>query len=121
MEELDLFYSLPLLKSLLPQEDYACWRKFVLVCWIFCYRYISTTDLRKGDALAIDFCTSCVNQYGKELVTPNMHLHAHIVSFIQDYGPVYSFWLFPFERLNGILGSYHTNHHIISVQLMTRF
>ena len=38
-----------------------------------------------------------------------------------DFGPVYSFWLFSFERLNGILGSYHTNCHDISVQLMRRF
>ena len=34
---------------------------------------------------------------------------------------VYSFWLFSFERLNGVLGSYHTNCHNISLQLMRRF
>ena len=50
-----------------------------------------------------------------------MHLHGHLASVIQDYGPVYSFLLFPYERLNGILGSYHANSQNISVQLMTRF
>lgn len=52
---------------------------------------------------------------------PNIHLHGHLALFIKDFGPVYSFWLFPYERLNGVLGSYHSNSHNISVQLMTRF
>lgn len=51
----------------------------------------------------------------------NLHLHAHLKESILDYGPVYSFWLFAFERLNGILGSYHTNCHDISLQLMRKF
>ena len=33
-----------------------------------------------------------------------MHLHTHITDCILDYGPVYSFWLYSFERYNGILG-----------------
>ena len=40
---------------------------------------------------------------------------------VRDYGPVYAFWLFAYERFNGILGSYHTNSHNISVQLTRRF
>ena len=51
----------------------------------------------------------------------NLHLHGHLAECILDYGPVYSFWLFPFERLNGILGKFHTNCHGISLQLMRRF
>ena len=36
-------------------------------------------------------------------------------------GPVYAFWLFSFEQLNGILGSYHVNYHAVSVQVMRQF
>uniref|UniRef100_A0A1X7VKE9 Uncharacterized protein n=1 Tax=Amphimedon queenslandica TaxID=400682 RepID=A0A1X7VKE9_AMPQE len=50
-----------------------------------------------------------------------MHFHGHIKDCIEDFGPVYSFWCFSFERLNGILGSYHTNNRNISVQIMKRF
>lgn len=32
-----------------------------------------------------------------------------------------AFWLFPFERYNGILGSQPTNNHSIKIQLMCRF
>ena len=50
-----------------------------------------------------------------------MHLHGYLRQCIEDFGPVYSFCCFSFERLNGILGSYHTNNHHISVQLMRHF
>ena len=50
-----------------------------------------------------------------------MHLHGHLRECVSDYGPVYSFWCFAFERMNGVLGSYHTNNHSISIQLARRF
>ena len=40
---------------------------------------------------------------GQEYVTPNMHLHGHLIERLFDYGPIYSFWLFSFERFNGLL------------------
>jgi len=69
----------------------------------------------------MEFCETFQTLYGKENCSINLHLHGHLASCILDYGPVYSFWLFPFERLNGILGSFHTNCHDISLQLMRRF
>ena len=50
------------------------------------------------------------NLCGKERCTPNMHLHGHLRDCILDYGPIYSFWCFSFERYNGIMGDYHTNN-----------
>ena len=41
----------------------------------------------------------------KNNLTPNMHLAAHIIECIKDHGPVYSFWLFAFKRMNGIMAS----------------
>ena len=67
------------------------------------------------------FCTKFVDLYGMECCTINMHLHGHLMECILDYGPVYSFWCFAFERMNGILGSYHTNNDNISVQLTRHF
>ena len=55
------------------------------------------------------------------MVRSTTQSHGHLKECVLDYGPVYSFWLFSFERLNGILGSYHTNSHDISLQLMRRF
>jgi len=40
---------------------------------------------------------------------------------LKDYGPCYGYWLFSFERYNGILGKYHTNRKSIEIQLMQTF
>ena len=69
----------------------------------------------------MDFCKVFEQLYGQRNYTINMHLHAHLMECVLDFGPVYSFWLFSFERLNGVLGSYHTNCKNISLQLMRRF
>lgn len=69
----------------------------------------------------MEFYAKVVQLYGNEACDPNLHLHGHLYECVNDYGPVYSFWLFAFERLNGILGSYHTNCRNISLQLTRRF
>ena len=50
-----------------------------------------------------------------------MHMHCHLASCLREFGPVYSFWLFPFERYNGILEDQPTNNRSIEMQLMRRF
>lgn len=46
-----------------------------------------------------------------EDVKPNFHWVIHIFDQICDYGPVYGFWSFTYERLNKLLKSYNTNNH----------
>ena len=82
--------------------------------------FISVNNVKVADRLLIDFLKKFEQLYGSDFVTPNMHLHGHLQDCIFDYGPVYSFWLFSFERENGILGSYKTNKKNIEVQLMKR-
>jgi hypothetical protein len=42
--------------------------------------------------------------YGEEKIMPNLHLSLHLCECSYDYGPLYAFWCFSFERMNGILG-----------------
>ena len=69
----------------------------------------------------LKFCEKVEQLYGKSLITPNMHLHAHLSECVKDYGSIYEFWLFAFERYNGTLGNFPTNKKAISEQLMRRF
>lgn len=94
---------------------------YVRACQILCSRTLSTRALEKADDLLIEFCTSFGALYGSEKTTPNMHLHLHMKDSILDYGPVYAFWLFSYERYNGILGSVPTNNRAVEAQLMKRF
>ena len=50
-----------------------------------------------------------------------MHPHGHLSESINDYGSIYGFWLFSYERYNGILQNYSSNKRDIAVQLMQRF
>ena len=116
-----LLYSLYSLKEILPHQHYACWKLFVKACFFLCRRSISQSDIEEADACLLDFLKKFEDLYGKEYCTINLHLHAHLTECVKDFGPVYSFWLFSFERMNGILGAFKTNSHDISVQLMRRF
>ena len=58
---------------------------------------------------------------GTSVITPNMHLHCHLRECLLDYGPVYSFWLFSFERFNGILEHFPSNNRSVEIHLMQRF
>ena len=57
----------------------------------------------------------------KQFLTCNMHLHCHLHSVLLDYGPVFGFWLFSFERYNGQLGSTLTNNRSVEIQFMRDF
>ena len=50
-----------------------------------------------------------------------MHMHLHLKDCCLDYGSVYGFWCFAYERYNGILGAYQTNKKFIETQLMKQF
>ena len=48
-------------------------------------------------------------------------MHAHLASCVLDYGPLHGFWLYAFERNNGILGSFPNSNRSIEVQLIERY
>ena len=94
---------------------------FVQACYLLCTRSISRENVDVADKLLLNFCCKFQYLYGGENTTMYMHLHCHLTSSILDYGPVYSYWLFSFERFNGILGGIPTNNRSIDVQLMKHF
>ena len=114
-------FSLVCLHSVLPYEHIECWRVFVEICLIISTPLISLDDVAKIATLATKFGTKFQELYGNHRVTPNMHLHQHLSECILDFGPVYSFWLYSFERYNGILGNYTTNQKSVEIQIMRKF
>lgn len=86
-----------------------------------CKFSITSDDITIADALLLRFCKRTVQLYGSDAITPNMHMHCHLASCIREFGPMHSFWLFPFQRYNGILEGQPTNNRSIELQLMHRF
>ena len=114
-------YSLIVLQDVLATQHLECWKHFVLASRLLSKPTLKNDELLLADALLLRFCERCVRLYGEEITTPNMHLHAHIRECVEDYGPVQSFWLFSFERFNGMLGKQPHNNKSIEVQIMRRF
>ena len=110
-----------ILKEILPSAHYRCWSLFVEACYRLCSRSVTFRSVDKADDLLLEFCTTFHSLYGSDYSTTNMHMHCHLKESIIDYGPVYSFWLFSFERFNGLLGSIPSNKRSIEPQLMKRF
>jgi hypothetical protein len=78
-------------------------------------------DIELAHQLFLFFGKEFEKLYGSDAVTPNMHLHCHLSECMYDYGTISSFWLFSFERYNGIMASLPTSKHYIEIQLMHQF
>ena len=114
-------YSEFALKKYLPCEDYKLWLLFVKAGRILTAPIINFRSLALAHSLLMQFCKKFETKYGQLEVTPNMHLHSHLINCIVDYGPVHNFWLFSFERFNGVLGDFKTNQRAVEIQLMRKF
>ena len=109
-------FSLMTLHDLLPTEDLQCWRYFVLASRILCQMVITDEEIKLADAFLLQFCCRVEKLYGNRIITPNMHLHCHLKQCLHDYGPIHNFWLFSYERYNGILEHFPSNKRSLEMQ-----
>ena len=114
-------YSLIALQGFLSTDQLECWRHFVLACRILTSKIITVDKVKVADALLLQFCRRSEKMYGKGAITPNMHMCCHLRECILDYGPLHSFWVYSFERYNGVLGQLPNNNRSIETQMMNRF
>lgn len=59
--------------------------------------------------------------YGSDYCSPNMHAVLHLADCIRQFGPVHAHWTFPWERMNGCMGSIPMNRHHVEQQFMRTF
>ena len=116
-----LIYSMYALYPILPDNEMKMWELFVKACTIICTRFITTENVELAHHLFVEFNRTFQELHGSDHCTINMHLHCHLKETVLNFGPIYSFWCFPYERYNGILGSYSTNNHSINIQVMRKF
>lgn len=55
------------------------------------------------------YLNQMVALYGGSNVVPNHHLALHLIECLENFGPVHSWWSFPFERINGKLQRINSN------------
>ncbi|TDL17694.1 hypothetical protein BD410DRAFT_807179 [Rickenella mellea] len=92
------------------REDSDNFLKLATALKIIMARSINVDDLPRARELLGSYLKGYLEMHPDD-VKPNHHWCTHIFDQIFDYGPVYSFWSFLFERLNKVLKSYQTNNH----------
>jgi hypothetical protein len=105
-----IYFSIFCFHDLLSKPQIECWRHFVLACRYLCKKTLVETDITIADSLLLRFCARMEQLFGSSVITPNMHMHGHLSECVRDYGPLHAFWLFSFERYNGLLGAQPNNN-----------
>ncbi len=115
-----MIYSLPAFRGVIPIDYLKTWSLFVNACQLICKPLVSKSEAEKAHNLLCDYVKQLERQFGKETIKPNHHMSLHLKECIEDFGGVYTTWLFSFERFNGFLGDYQTNNKGIEVTLMRK-
>ena len=58
------------------------------------------------------YLVTLLTMFPESVVSPNNHFTLHLVECLRDFGPVHSWWSFPFERYNGVLQRIKTNRKL---------
>lgn len=88
---------------------YSCLLNFCVASRITLVQCTSMEEARRAQ-LYFGLCFQEYARMGCHL-TPNAHIVMHLEDYIRLYGPVYGWWAYAFERMNGILGRFNTNGH----------
>ncbi len=94
-----LVYSPYCLHGVLPAEDLEIWLLFVNACYLICRPVVTKKDCEDAHKDFVEFCNKFEARYGCSFLKPNMHMVLHTEECIIEFGPVYAFWCFGFERL----------------------
>ena len=104
----------------LPVVDRKILTHFVRICTIFVCRIVKSDLVQEAHRRLIEIVKLIEENHGRNKVTPNLHLSLHLAECSYDYGPLYAFWCFTFERMNGILGNLPNSNRQIESELMHR-
>ena len=99
-----MIYATPILWDLLGESDRHILANFVRACFLLVSRIIDNDALNEAHSRLLSVALLIEANYGPDMITPNIHLSLHLAECYRDYGPLYSFWCYSFERMNGILG-----------------
>jgi hypothetical protein len=97
-------YATVLLWEHLPIPDRKILTYFVRVCSTLVCRILEIDSIREANEKLIEIVKLIEENYGRDKISPNLHLSLHLRECSQDFGPLYTFWCFSFERMNGLLG-----------------
>jgi len=97
-----LFYSLPVLKGILP-HTYAHWGILVDCIAILLHARVTFEELKSCETGLICFVQDFLPLYGKQHLSFNVHQTLHLVESVRNWGPLWTHSAFLFESYNAVL------------------
>ena len=97
-------YATVSLWEYLSVKDRTILTHFVRVCSILVNRIVERNLMQEAHKRLIRVVKLIEENYGRNKITPNLHLSLYLYECSHDFGPLYAFWCFTFEHMNGILG-----------------
>jgi hypothetical protein len=116
-----LYYSLPVLKNILPTDYYNHWGILVECVAILLGKNISLAQLVYCERSLKTFVTDFQQLYGKQHMTFNVHQTLHLVQSVKDWGPLWSHSAFVFEAFNAVLLKMIKGTQGVPKQILTTF
>ena len=90
-------------RTIFSVHDRKILHHFVRICRIFVSQVLEIDAVRESQWRLTELIKLIEQHYGRDKITPNLHLSLHLTKYTRDYGPLYAFWCFSFERMNGVL------------------
>ena len=95
-----LFYSLPVMYSILPIEYLAHHMLLVEAVHTLLQCTITTTMINKVEKLIQHYCFKFQFYYSERYMTANVHYLLHLPMVVQNLGPLFAYSCFPYEGTN---------------------
>ncbi|XP_053390624.1 uncharacterized protein LOC128553487 [Mercenaria mercenaria] len=108
-----LFYSVPVLSTIMEPLYFFHYCAFVQSIWLLCQDSVSNADIDVSYSLLNYFVYMLEPLYGARYSGLNAHSLLHLPKCVQDLGPLWVYSCFPFESLNGdLLKLFHGTQHV---------
>lgn len=98
-----LFYSLPCLYGILPEDQYNHFSLLVYSVYILLQQKITPDDILKCNRMLLEFVLNLPVLYAERYSTSNVHLLLHLTEKVKLLGPLWCSSCFYFEDFNGQL------------------
>ena len=118
-----LFYSMPVLRGILPPVYLAHYSLLVASIHMLSSHCVSASDMDASEVYLNTFYRCSVMLYGKlvlfliigcslllfagnKFATMNVHMLSHLVESVRCWGPLWSYSCFSFEGMNGYIKTF---------------
>lgn len=121
LRSLLIFYLPIITKNLLPKKYIDHFMLLSTSIYILLKPSISNEELNETEKNLQIFVNKFEEYYGKVNMTMNVHSLLHLVYCVRNFGPLWTFSMFPFESFNGTLKSFVVAPTDILHQITTRY